>query len=89
MAAIKAALVRPTYRKEARRAPLDWKWEMALEGLGRWEVGGGRWEDEQEQELRALHEIVVREAARPCNCALSAWRLPESGVLPYGKHCMR
>lgn len=86
MAAIKAALVRPTYRKEARRAPLDWKWEMALEGLGRVEVEGGRM---SKQELRALHEIVVREAARPCNCALSAWRLPESGVLPYGKHCMR
>lgn len=48
-------------------------------------MGGGK----DEQELGALHEIVVREATRPGNCALSAWKLPESGVLSYGKHCMR
>lgn len=72
---------RPTARKRDGRHSI---------GSGKWllrDLDGGRWEDEQE--LRALHEIVVREAARPCNCALSALRLPESGVLPYGKHCMR
>ena len=76
MAAIKAALVgRPTAKKrDGRHSNVN----GSRSGLG----GCGH-------ELRALHEIVVREAIGACNCALNAWKYQSRASCHTGKHCMR